>query len=127
MRNRFANRDGLLGACEPLVRIAQMPEHTPQKEMTGRAGVKPKTESQRAAPFRLVERNSFLQMHSRSAVLGQPEQSIAYQVVGVGEWLRLVQTFGNDQQLLGKLLTDPDFATRRISQAQPEQCPDKRR
>jgi hypothetical protein len=46
--------------------------------------------------------------------------------VGVGERLGLLQAFRDDQHLFSNLSTDPDFATRRISQAQPEQCPDKR-
>jgi len=126
MRNRFGNRDGLLGARHRLVGIAQMPEHAPQEEITGRSAVEPKTESQRAVPFRLVKRNSFLQVHSCSAKLGKPEQSITHHVVGVGERLRFLQAFRDNQQLLGNLSSHPNFATRRISQAQPEQCPDKR-
>jgi len=46
--------------------------------------------------------------------------------VGVGEWLGLLQASRDGQHLFGNLSTDPDFATRRISQAQPEQCPHKR-
>jgi hypothetical protein len=37
-----------------------------------------------------------------------------------------LQAFRDGQHLFGNLSTDPDFATPRISQAQPEQRPDKR-
>ena len=65
-------------------------------------------------------------MHSRRAKLGKPEQSIAHYVMGVGECLRFLQALRDDQQFFGNLSPAPDLATRRISQAQPEQCPDKR-
>ena len=44
--------------------------------------------------------------------------------MGVGEWLGFLQAFRDGQHLFSNLSTHPDFATRRICQAQPEQCPD---
>src|ERR1051325_8477395 len=98
MRNRLGNRDGLLGACQRLVGVAEMPEHSPQEEVAVGAAVKSKTESQGAAPFWSVKSDALLQMHTCSAELAKPEQIIARCMMSVAEQLRVAQVLPDSQQ-----------------------------
>jgi hypothetical protein len=61
-----------------------MPEHAPQKEVAVGSTVKSEMEGQ-AAPFRLIEGDPFLQMHSCRAEFAEPQQGITHSVVGVSQ------------------------------------------
>src|ERR1700730_17454191 len=63
VRHPRGNRDSLLGACQGLVGVAQMPEHAPQKKVAIGSTVKSEIKSQGAAPFRLIKGDPFLQMY----------------------------------------------------------------